>query len=322
MRQELPLHPHIDHLKKQAKDLLDAYRRGDPQAAERFASALPSYRPGAVLALHDAQSAIAREYSFASWAELRAEIVRRGGAAPEDMPDDLARALADQKLPEPLKTAVITAYRARPRVAAAMDAELPPELPMVPVRNALLVPGTLVPIDIKRPTTFAAIATAAKTEPPTIAVFAQRSPDTETPDAGGLHPIGVQALVHERIDAGTHATVVLEGLRWISLLSIQGHMARVAPVDVDPEDAAGDIPGLFETLRDRARKVAATYPNPDQVIAAIDAIADPGVLADQVVVRVPGSVEDKARYAAERRLTDRLRAAIAMAESQLTSPSV
>jgi len=318
MRQELPLRPHIDHLKKQAKDLLDAYRRGDSQAAERFASALPSYKPGAELALHDAQSAIAREYGFASWAELRAEVKRRAGA-PEDLSEELVRAIASPALPEPMRNVIIKAYRDRSRVAAAVDAELPPELPMVPVRNALLVPGTLIPLDIKRPSSLLAIATATKTDPPTIAAFAQRSPDTEAPDAAALHGIGVQALIHERIDAGTHVTVFLEGLRWLSLVSIQGHMARVAPVDVDPEDAAGDIPGLFETLRDRARKLAATFPNPDTIRAAIDAIADPATLADQVVVSLPGSVEDKARYAAERRLTNRLRAAIAMAESQLTS---
>ena len=230
-------------------------------------------------------------------------------------------AIASPALPEPMRNAFIKAYRDRPRVAAAMDAELPPELPMVPVRNALLVPGTLVPIDIKRPSSHLAIDTAAKTDPPTIAVFAQRSPDTETPDADALHGIGVQALIHGRIDAGTHVTVFLEGLRWLSLVSIQGHMARVAAVDVDPEDAAGDVPGLFATLRDRARKLAATYPNADVIIKAIEDIADPATLADQVVVSLPGSVEDKARYAAERRLTNRLRAAIAMAESQLTNAS-
>ncbi|PCE22871.1 hypothetical protein BWP39_24630 [Paraburkholderia acidicola] len=75
--QLLPQHPNLEHLKKQAKELLRLYRAGDSDAIARFTRSLPSARnqrpedaSSAPLRLHDAQSCIAREYGFLSWAGL------------------------------------------------------------------------------------------------------------------------------------------------------------------------------------------------------------------------------------------------------------
>jgi ankyrin repeat protein len=86
----LPDRPNLDHLKKQAKDLLAQYRRGDPDAMARLRAALPAAagKDDAAIArqqlrLHDAQSCIAREYDFASWADLRTFVAARA-ARPAD----------------------------------------------------------------------------------------------------------------------------------------------------------------------------------------------------------------------------------------------
>ncbi|MEM6376122.1 MAG: ankyrin repeat domain-containing protein, partial [Pseudomonadota bacterium] len=73
----LPVHPNIDHLKRQAKDLLAALRREDPDAIARLTTALPAAAGRAPVALarlrlHDAQSCLAREYGFPSWKALSA----------------------------------------------------------------------------------------------------------------------------------------------------------------------------------------------------------------------------------------------------------
>jgi hypothetical protein len=59
-KRELPSVPHPDHLRKQAKARLAAMRSKAP--ATRLA---------------EAQSVIAREYGFASWAALQAEVAKR-----------------------------------------------------------------------------------------------------------------------------------------------------------------------------------------------------------------------------------------------------
>jgi ankyrin repeat protein len=76
----LPDSPDLDQLRRQAKDLLRAARTADPAALARF-RALPSFAHAndadlarASLALHDAQSVIAREHGFPSWNALRERV--------------------------------------------------------------------------------------------------------------------------------------------------------------------------------------------------------------------------------------------------------
>ena len=57
MPKTLPAHPHIDWLKKTAKQQLDDMRAGDPAAK-----------------LHQAQLAVARDYGFPSWRALKAHV--------------------------------------------------------------------------------------------------------------------------------------------------------------------------------------------------------------------------------------------------------
>ncbi|RUL70892.1 ankyrin repeat domain-containing protein [Dyella choica] len=74
----LPERPQLDHLKKQAKDLLAQYQQGDPVAFARFRACVPTAAgkddqamTELGLRLHDAQSCLAREYAFPSWTELK-----------------------------------------------------------------------------------------------------------------------------------------------------------------------------------------------------------------------------------------------------------
>ena len=79
MSSPLPDRPNLEQLKKQAKSLLAAARGMEPAALKRFA-ALPAFARTATeldpsrLALHDAQSVIAREHGFSSWNALREEV--------------------------------------------------------------------------------------------------------------------------------------------------------------------------------------------------------------------------------------------------------
>ena len=74
----LPDRLNLDHLKKQAKQLIRLYRSRDAAAMARFRSALPATAglsdediSSQQLRLHDAQSCIAREHGFASWPDLK-----------------------------------------------------------------------------------------------------------------------------------------------------------------------------------------------------------------------------------------------------------
>jgi len=84
----LPARPHPDHLKKQAKALLDGIRQGAPEALERIRLALPAAArldhaaiAAMGLRLHDAQSCIAREYGFGSWSQLKDYVALQAASA-------------------------------------------------------------------------------------------------------------------------------------------------------------------------------------------------------------------------------------------------
>lgn len=69
MSRHLPARPNLEHLKKQAKDLLSELQRRNPG-----------------LQLADAQHALAREYGFPSWPKLKAHVELLEGAPPDDAP--------------------------------------------------------------------------------------------------------------------------------------------------------------------------------------------------------------------------------------------
>lgn len=70
--------PSIEFLRQEAKDLLNALRESDSNVT-----------------LAQAQRAIAEEYGFRTWGDLRAEVDRRRADVPEP-PDGLAEAIADE----------------------------------------------------------------------------------------------------------------------------------------------------------------------------------------------------------------------------------
>jgi ankyrin repeat protein len=67
----LPDSPNLDQLKRQAKELLDAFRNGHANAVKDVRSHYRHADP-ASFALHDAQLVLARAYGFDSWPKLKA----------------------------------------------------------------------------------------------------------------------------------------------------------------------------------------------------------------------------------------------------------
>jgi hypothetical protein len=336
MRRELPAHPHIDHLKKQAKELLAAHRRGEPDALARIRDALPAFagRDDAAIAkapfaLHDAQSSIAREYGFASWKELSAAVDARraAAAAPPVSPTaglELLAALMRGHPNAPLPGDLLEKIRTEWSAAAAerSDVPVPAELPLLAVRNALVLPDSVFPLQIGRAASIAAIDAAASSTsaPGLLALFAQRDANDETPRFEALHGSGCLVRIVGRLEGGF---VIVKGLRFIDLVGFDPPrdgrawgVARVrAPTPTDDGDA--DVGPLFDTLRERARELARPLEDTPKVLELIEGIQDPDRLANLLVANLPASIEDKARFAAESTLAGRLRAAIAMAEAML-----
>ncbi|HZM74412.1 MAG TPA: ankyrin repeat domain-containing protein [Candidatus Limnocylindrales bacterium] len=87
----LPKHPHLDQLRRQAKEMKEAARGGDQAALTRLRPYLPA--DGSVT-LAAAQLAVAREHGFASWARLKAEVELRTAEFAERVRMFLQRSLS------------------------------------------------------------------------------------------------------------------------------------------------------------------------------------------------------------------------------------
>src|SRR5206468_8930516 len=74
---DLPARPSLDSLRKQAKKLARDAAAGNGEAIARVHAQLP--RRALPLSSRDAQLVIAREYGFAGWPDLTAEVQRRLG---------------------------------------------------------------------------------------------------------------------------------------------------------------------------------------------------------------------------------------------------
>jgi hypothetical protein len=92
----LPARPSLESLRKQAKKLARDIAAGDASAIARARAHLPNVDPP--LTQRDAQLVIAREYGFAGWQELTAEVSRRLGQGLEWAATQAKRAIHDNDL--------------------------------------------------------------------------------------------------------------------------------------------------------------------------------------------------------------------------------
>ena len=334
MRHDLPPRPHLEHLKKQAKQLLHGHATGDPAALQRIHETLPALRDQSVeqiaraeFALHDAQSVIAREYGFASWQELRAAVAQKSSTT---FSEANALALLRFSLPPLFSPAVFAAMRTvdRTLAAQALASELPARQPLVPVRDMLVQRPSLTPLMIGRPASMAAVKAAWAQTPRTLVLFAQHSAFDEQPTAEHLHPIGCQALLHDVLAVDGHsdfAYIVVEALRAVRLDAFEAAAspgdatyARVQRFDVDTSGPSDDRTILEQRLRAHAHRLATILPEPQPAREIIDSLDDVD-LANTVVQNLPLSLAVKAQFAAEPRLIERLRLALRWLEA-LPSP--
>lgn len=335
MSRQLPARPNLDHLKAQAKDLLDAHQRGEPEAFERIRAAVPAFArmsddalARAAFALHDAQSAIAREYGFASWAELRDKVAALSAAPPSRVAviaEQSAQAAAALGLP-PGAAAEIAEMAAKAESIKATPT--PAVVPMLPLRNAVAFPGATIPIDVARPTSLRAIEAAVASEHRFVAIFAQRAHDTEQPTLDDLHTQGCLCVVlyFHRGEAGAKSRMLIRGVRWITLDAIEHtepyYATRVSDAGGVDRGDDQEIAALDRRLRDTARRFAHTLPaNREEVLEFIDKTQDIGQLADAAMAHTSSGVNESADYAKETQLVRRLERAIAAIDAALARAS-
>src|SRR5215468_3824005 len=104
---------------------------------------------------------------------------------------------------------------------AGARAAIPDILPMLPLRNSVLFPGAVIPIDIGRRSSLRLLEDAADRKLTVIGVVTQRDERIEHPGPADVYTVGSAARLLSAVpaDAGFHISV--EGLARVRLASFE-----------------------------------------------------------------------------------------------------
>ncbi len=174
-------------------------------------------------------------------------------------------------------------------------------LPVLPLRNAVLYPAQVVPINVGRPRSVRLIEELFGRDRPYVAIAAQRKSEIEEPAFKDLYEVGVIAKVVKviRMSAGSYS-VVLQGasrMRILEPLGLEPYMrARVQRLH-DRLDRDVELDALGTTLRETTREVLELKSDiPRETAGILDNVREPGALADLIASNFPteiASIDDK-----------------------------
>ena len=173
------------------------------------------------------------------------------------------------------------------------------QLPMVALKNTVIMPGMLIHFDISNPANIKAVEVAMKTKQQ-VFLIAQKNPDVEEPDRMDLYVTGTIAVVKQMIKLpGQVLRVLVYGVRRAILDDILTrapfYMCEVRPENED----ADSVPMLEQEAMVRTMKeLLETYAQENQklgkeVYKQLQQIEDLEQLLDTVAVQIPIQMEDK-----------------------------
>ena len=157
-------------------------------------------------------------------------------------------------------------------------------LPILPLRNAVLFPGIVAPLNLGRAQSIAAAQAAARADRP-IGVVLQKDQTVDEPRSEHLHQIGTVAEILRYVTApdGTHHIVSRGQRRFRVLEYLPGYPFLVARVDeISEADVySTEVAARMHQLRERAREAISLLPNvPAEIGNVIEQTKSPSTLAD------------------------------------------
>ncbi|HEX9443106.1 MAG TPA: endopeptidase La [Candidatus Binatia bacterium] len=145
------------------------------------------------------------------------------------------------------------------------DAEKLPTLPVLPIKNTVLFPSLLMPVNVGRKSSIAAVEAAVATEEKELVVVAQKDAAVEEPGLEDLYTIGTKAVVKKMARGqGGVLEVVLLGVERVVIIKLEqkgaAQQARVRPLPM-PEEKSTEIEALYrEVIELATRAVELTQP--------------------------------------------------------------
>jgi len=176
--------------------------------------------------------------------------------------------------------------------------EIPDVIPILPLRNSVLFPGSIIPIDVGRRKSVRLVEDAISKERPVIGILTQKDARTEDPHEEDMYEVGCAARILKVIKlAKDNFSVILQGVSRVKIEGFEGTepfiAARVESIP-DPTTSDVELDALVMNLKDIAKRVVKLMPElPKEAGALVDSVTEPGHLADLITSNLELEVGEK-----------------------------
>jgi ATP-dependent Lon protease len=202
-------------------------------------------------------------------------------------------------------------------VGASMDSSsgsdaprIPDELPILPLRDSVVFPGTIVPIKVVREKVHR-VLDAALGGSRIVCAVPQRHRETEDPTLDDLYRVGTACAILKlvKLEDGCE-TIIVHGIARVGIVDIKQESpfwtAAVQPRR-DEVEPSKELEALVHTVRETARRAVELSPNvPDGAMGVIDTIPSPGGLADFLAANLSLGLVEKQEMLETFSVKDRL----------------
>jgi ATP-dependent Lon protease len=174
---------------------------------------------------------------------------------------------------------------------------VPHVVPILPIRNLVVFPGTVMPLNIGRPKSKALIDDVMPGDK-IVGVISQKNPDVDDPTSGDLYPVGVICTILKLLKLSDgNQSIIVHGLARFRIVSTEQDMPfQRATIEIldDVSPAGPEIEALMASIKQQATRVVELSPNtPDEVQQVIAAINTPSALADFLAANINADVAEK-----------------------------
>jgi len=207
---------------------------------------------------------------------------------------------------------------------------LPQEAAVLPLRNMVLFPGTVVPLSVGREKSRRLVSEVLP-EQKVIVTICQKSAEVEQPEPDDLYAVGTAVLVLKLLRGGPGGqagedgtptqTIIVHGLtrvRVVEWLSREPYLrARIEAVAPSAE-VTTESEALAVSARTLARRVLQLLPDvPDEAIGLLEEIQDSDALSDFLAANLQLDAEAKQKLLREADANTRLRDVIGELQRQV-----
>ncbi|MES1206163.1 MAG: endopeptidase La [Pseudomonadota bacterium] len=168
--------------------------------------------------------------------------------------------------------------------------EIPEVLPLLPIRDLVVVPYMIVPLRVSRPVSMEAVGAALESDDRLCFLVTQKNPVDDDPDAQGLHRVGTVGMIMRmrKLSEGG-LKVLVQGLcraRMVKVVSNDGFMrVRLERLDEKPPATERTVASeaLLRAVRQNVDKLSTLGKSLQPELAMmVQSVDEPGRMADLI----------------------------------------